>query len=97
MSFEKEQEHSVFLQHRNEGYTAMSHVATANPSMTFIQVKHAYLQQQNDLVARDREIENQRRRAEFDEQDRLRREADEKAVIDESPNQISIFAYLSRV
>ncbi len=43
------------------------------------------------MINRNREIENQQRRVQFDEQDRLRREAEEKAILDENPNQVKYF------
>ncbi len=49
------------LETRDYEYTTISNLIVANPGMSFIHAKNnALLQQQNDIIARDREFRNQR-------------------------------------
>ena len=57
---QQEQRISV-LETRDYEYTTISNLIAANPGMSFIDAKNnTLLQQQNDIITRDREFKNQR-------------------------------------
>ena len=74
------------LETRDYEYTTISNLIVANPGMSFIHAKNnALLQQQNDIIARDREFRNQERAAERANAEAVRRTEIEKQVLADNP------------